>query len=209
MSISRREQFMAMVDNDTIMKADAIVLLQGDGHNRVTKTYELWEAGYAPIVVISGGAFNEAYGSFDCDGLRNKLMEFGVPADRIVVECLSENTYEQGKQVVKLAVESGWSTLILVASHYHQYRAYLTFLQAMKEGGKKLHIINIPARNLSWFRKEPWGQRLELLEEEFKKIERYGKQGHVVSFDEAIEYQKQKELRTYPSRKIEKVKDAI
>ena len=37
MSLSKREKFIALVDNDGLLKSDVIVLLEGDGYNRYQK----------------------------------------------------------------------------------------------------------------------------------------------------------------------------
>ena len=89
----------------------------------------------------------------------------------------------------------GWSTALLVASHYHQYRAYLTFLQAMQEHALDLCLVNAGARDLPWHRDEGWGRRIDLLETEFEKIEKYRRLGHVASFEEAVAYASRKEER--------------
>ena len=84
-----------------------------------------------------------------------------------------------------------------MASGFHQPRAFLTFLRAMKEAGLKIQIFNAPAKGLPWFKKTSLGKtRLELLEEEFAKIEKYAKEGHLVPLQEAINYQKWKEKQT-------------
>ena len=86
-----------------------------------------------------------------------------------------------------------WKKIILVASHEHQYRAYLTFLRQIIDSKSKIVLYNAPARDLKWFVDDGWGIRIDRLENEFNRIEKYLALGHLANFDEAIEYQKWKE----------------
>ena len=114
------------------------------------------------------------------------------PAD-IIIEENSQSTKEQAINIIELAKKSDWKKIILIASHYHQPRAFLTFLKAMRDAEVKLHIINAPARELSWFERNPWGRRFDLLDAEMEKIERY--KDDLASFKEGILHQQSKEAR--------------
>ena len=57
----------------------------------------------------------------------------------------------------------------------------------------KIALYNSPARNLEWFSASNWGVRIERLEQEFEKIEKYSQLGHLATFKQAINYQRWKE----------------
>ena len=116
-----------------------------------------------------------------------------MPESIIIHEDKSTNTREQAIEVVKMAVEKGWKKLALIASHEHQYRAYLTFLREVLDTGCGLIIYNAPVRNLNWFVDSGWGMRFDRLLAEFERIEKYSAKGHLANADEVIEYQKWKE----------------
>ncbi|MBI5221597.1 MAG: YdcF family protein, partial [Candidatus Magasanikbacteria bacterium] len=124
---------------------------------------------------------------------KKRLITKGVPSDKIILEENSTNTLEQAEQIIKMAQTQSWKRFFLVASHYHQPRAFLTFLKILKRSSKPIEIINAPCKDLDWFSENHWGSRINLLETEFKKITIYQKKGHVASYSEAIEYQKWKE----------------
>jgi len=188
-----REKLIVLVDNDCIKKADAIILLEGDGLNRYHKAVDLYQAGFADKIVFSGGITNQAYGSIPFSIIYPELINKGIPSTSIIHESTSQNTREQAIEVINLAKLNGWNKLILVASHYHQYRAYLTFLKEILDTNSNILLYNAPAVDLKWFEETGWGKRFDLLEDEFDRIEKYTELSHLVSYNEVIEYQKWKE----------------
>jgi uncharacterized SAM-binding protein YcdF (DUF218 family) len=193
MAISVREQFIILVDNEALKVSDAIILLEGDGTARVKRAAQLYHRKLANTIVFSGGIINLQYGSYPKEYILPELKKYGVPENVIVFENKSQNTREQAVEVLAMADNRNWKRLLLVASHYHQYRAFLTFLSVLKERNSDIEVINAPVRDLSWFSQEPWGSRIALAEKEFQKIEEYKGYGHIASFEEAIEYQRWKE----------------
>jgi uncharacterized SAM-binding protein YcdF (DUF218 family) len=191
--MTEREKFIVLVDNDKIEISDAIILLEGDGYNRIDTAVELYKNKYAPVIVFSGEIDNPDYGSYPSRKIMPALQKKGVAKKDILHEYRSQNTREQAIEVIKMAISKEWKRLILVASHYHQYRAFLTFLKVIKENNSDIKIYNVPARQLDWFVETGWGKRIELLQNEFNKIEQYYKNGHIATFSEALEYQKWKE----------------
>ena len=191
--ISNREKLIAIVNNDCLTKADAIILLEGDGFNRYKKAVELYKNGFAPKIVFSGNIIDKGYGSYPFDEIKPLLIHDGVSEKDLIYENKSVNTYEQALEIIKLSKEKNWKKIILVASHEHQYRAYLTFLRQIIDSKSKIVLYNAPARDLKWFVDDGWGIRIDRLENEFNRIEKYLALGHLANFDEAIEYQKWKE----------------
>lgn len=186
-------KLIAVVSNDWPRKSDVIVCLEGDGLNRAKKTIELFKEKWAKNIVVSGGYNNPPF-SIPAKDLAKFLIKKGIPQKRIILEENSQNTYEQSLEVMKLVKEKNWEKIILVASYFHQPRAYLTFLKTMKNLNLKIQIFNTSVRELPWFNKTSLGpNRFQLLELELKKINQYIKKGHLVAIREALEYQKWKE----------------
>jgi len=191
--LSEREKFIVLVSNDRLKVSDAIILLEGDGFSRVKKAIELFHNNWAPCIILSGGIVNHSYGSYHVRDLYPLLISGNIPGSSVIIEEKSQNTREQAIEIIALAKENHWKRLILVASHYHQFRAYLTFLKVMFDNGSDVEIINAPSNQLDWFNDEGWGKRYDLLVKEFEKIDEYIKSGHISTFVEAIEYQLWKE----------------
>lgn len=190
--MNAKEKFIAMISNEPLKKADAIVVLEGDGFYRLAKAKRLFNENWSKLIVISGGIDKKECGSFPVESMKEKLVG-AVSENCIILEKRSTNTHEQALEVINMALQNKWKRIILVASHYHQFRAFLTFLKVAQERDKELEIINAPARDLEWFAKNPWGSRFDLLDSEFEKIDTYQKKGLTATFQEAINYQKWKE----------------
>ncbi len=188
-----REKAIAIIDNDCIQKSDAIILLEGDGFYRCRKASSLFNQGLAKIIVFSGNITDYEYGSYPLSDVLPYILADGVPYEAILHENISLNTYEQAREVLKIAAAHNWKRLILVASHEHQYRAYLTFLRQVIDMNNQVILYNSPARNLGWFKDSGWGMRFDRLEKEFDRIDKYSQLGHLATYTEVIEYQKWKE----------------
>ena len=176
--ITDREMIMAIVDNDCLQPSDAIILLEGDGFNRFQKAADLYHQGIGKKVVFSGNIVNKEYGSYPFEEIKPFILK----------------TQQQAVEIVKMAIERGWKKLALVASHEHQYRAYLTFLRQVLDSKSNIVLYNAPVRNLNWFLDNGWGVRFDRLKGEFDRIEKYTALGHLANAEEVIEYQKWKEL---------------
>ena len=191
--ITDREIIMAIIDNDCFTKSDVAVLLEGDGFFRFQKAVDLYRQGLVKKIVFSGNVLDKDYGSFPFEEVKPRILECGVPECDLIYEDKSQQTKQQAQEVVKMALENGWKKLALVASHEHQYRAYLTFLREVLDTNSGLVLYNTPARHLNWFVDSGWGTRLERLSLEFDRIEKYLCLGHLANVTEVMEYQKWKE----------------
>lgn len=189
------EKFIALVDNDILQPSDAIILLEGDGLNRYQKAVELYNRNIATRIVFSGGITDYEYGSVPFSDILPYILKEGVPSEAIIHEDKSLNTREQAIEVIKLSILNGWKRLVLVASHEHQYRAYLTFLREVLDTKSGIIIYNAPVRNLGWFLDSSRGVRYEHLEQEFIRIDKYSSFGHLATYQEVIDYQRWKELQ--------------
>ena len=191
--ITDRETIMAIVDNDCLTESDVAILLEGDGFFRFEKAVDLYKKGIVHRILFSGNVIDEDYGSYPYDMIKPYIIQSGVPEKDLIHENKSRNTLEQAIEVLRLTSKYGWKKLALVASHEHQYRAYLTFLRQVLDTDSGIILYNSPARNLNWFIDSGWGTRFDRLVAEFDRIEKYSALGHLANVDEVVEYQKWKE----------------
>ena len=178
--------YSVLVSNDKLSKSDAIILLEGDYYNRVDETVSLFKKGLGKYIVVSGGVDDPKAGKIPALLLKKKLVGKKIPEGKIILEEKSQNTREQALEVMKVVEARKWKKIILVASHFHIFRAHLTFIKAMQENGLKLGIYSAPVRDLTWFKRDGQSRGIDLLREEYAKIEKYGT--HVASFEDGIKY---------------------
>ena len=191
--ITDREIIMAIVDNDCLKPSDAIILLEGDGFHRFQRAVNLYKKGYGKKIVFSGAIVQKEYGSYPFEEVKPFILKAGVPEEDLIHEDKSLQTQQQAVEVVKMAMKKGWKRLALVASHEHQYRAYLTFLRQVLDSKSGIILYNAPVRNLNWFVDSGWGMRFDRLKAEIERIEKYSAFGHLANAQEVVDYQQWKE----------------
>lgn len=154
---------------DELAPADAIVVISGgETALRVKEGVSLYQSGWAPLIIMSGAARDE--GIANAVSMKQMAINLGVPADSILVEPESINTFENATLVRKIIKEQKASQIILVTSPYHQRRASIVFHKALSE--LPVTIINHSALDSAW-RKNGWwmdGWARRLTTSELKKI---------------------------------------
>lgn len=123
--------------------ADTIVLLGGgtraalpprmfsemnEGGDRMVQAARLYHDGKAPLIVVSGG-YIEFLGSTtpEAQAMQELLELLGVPADAILQEDRSRNTYENAIYVRELLDASEANRILLVTSAMHMPRSLRIF----------------------------------------------------------------------------------
>ena len=88
---------------------------------RLDHAVELYEAGVAPTIVVTGGKregdrFTEAAASYEY------LRRAGVPEEAILREEQGDNTWSQLAATTRFLRERGVTSAVLVSDDYHAYR---------------------------------------------------------------------------------------
>jgi uncharacterized SAM-binding protein YcdF (DUF218 family) len=122
--------------------ADAIVLLGGasDGESRfgrgadlnhaadrLTTAAELYFAGKAPVILISGGA--EPGQLPEAELLADILQALQVPSSALLLEPNSRTTYDNALMSAEILSKAGYNHILLVTSGVHMRRAVALFQQ--------------------------------------------------------------------------------
>jgi uncharacterized SAM-binding protein YcdF (DUF218 family) len=105
--------------HNTLAKADWIVLLGGESGERVIGAAELYHAGVAPQIFVTGGG--------DCVMNVERLEMAGVPAAKIAHECSAQSTYQNAIFTRAALNASNPQKVVLVTSWFHTRRALWTF----------------------------------------------------------------------------------
>jgi len=125
-------------------QADAIIVLGGgigaptaktvygelySGADRGWHAARCFHAGKAPVILFSGAG--------EAPGMKQFLIDLGVPPPKIILEAESKNTYENGLFVRDRLKAMKAKRVILVTSAWHLRRSVMTF--------KKMGVEVIPA----------------------------------------------------------------
>lgn len=96
--------------------------------DRVWFAAQLYHAGRAPLVILSGGRLDEgeAIGS-EAASMARFIEDLGVPADALALEEASRNTWENALFTASLLRERGIDDVLLVTSAMHMRRAAALF----------------------------------------------------------------------------------
>lgn len=143
LTLARSLEWQNIPENPT-PSADVMVLLGGGTESpdfprpmtevngagdRVLYAGQLFEAGAAPMILVSGGNlnFNTTRGSTPAEEMINLLELTGVPKNAIWCQESSQNTYEDAKYSAEILEEKGITTIILITSAMHMPRAKALF----------------------------------------------------------------------------------
>lgn len=138
--------------------ADLIVVLgsrvYSDGtvsavlEDRIHTGAELFHAGFAPRVLMSGGPGDGAID--EAEAMPDHAVALGIPADRILLDHSGWNTKSTASNTVQLCRERGWKRVLAVSQFYHLPRVKLSF---HREG---MDVYTVPAEVRYQLRKLPF-----------------------------------------------------
>ena len=121
------------------MKSVDVIWALGSHDLRVAdRVAELYHAGHAPLVVMSGGLGNFTDGVFDkpeADLFAERAIELGVPSESILIENKSTNTGENVQFSRDLLTKKGFQVekVIAVQKPYMERRTFATISQQWPE----------------------------------------------------------------------------
>jgi uncharacterized SAM-binding protein YcdF (DUF218 family) len=113
-------------------RGEVLVVLGGEKTFRPARALELYRAGAAGSILITGAG--------DWDEVRLYLEGNGVPASAIEVEKVSRNTKQNAEFTVRLLRARGVKRAVLVTSWFHSRRALACF----RHYGPELEYVSAP-----------------------------------------------------------------
>lgn len=119
-----------LIAQDALHPADAIVVIGGDHKpDRIAHAVNLYEQGYAPVVILSAGTMVWEGGEqiAEAEVLRRQAIALGLPPQAILMETESQDTLQNAQFTRKLSEEYAFDSLLLVTSPYHSRRARYLF----------------------------------------------------------------------------------
>lgn len=139
----RLEQRYPYLQAQQVPAAQAIIVLGGhtaeNRHNwfepfdprhsmsRVERAAELYQAGRAPLIIVSGAAYDG--GTSEAQGMARRLQQLGVPDKAIYLEESSHTTRENALYSSQFLHQLGIENGLLVTSALHMPRSMATFMR--------------------------------------------------------------------------------
>ena len=101
----------------------------GSGADRYVQSLELFYRKKAKHIIVSSGSGSLVYTDVkEADLLRDQMIRIGVPADRVISENQSRNTYENARNTAEILRKSDFKPpYLLVTSAFHMRRSLLCF----------------------------------------------------------------------------------
>lgn len=131
-----------LIVRDRLERADVIIVLSGGrGDERVRQAAELYQQGYAPLVLLSGG--EEMAGISVPEMLRRQALALGIPPEALLSEPDSTSTAEQARFLRPLLEPRGIRRAIIVTSSYHSRRTRYLFRKGFLGSGIDLRIYPV------------------------------------------------------------------
>lgn len=141
--IAKWERRFAPITVSASVSADAAIVLGGtlvgpvapsveenlgEGVDRVLRASRLYKSGKVERIIVSGGNLPWLRVPVpEAEVMKKLLIEWGVPADAILVEGKSRNTRENAVNVKKMLVDQHVESVLLVNSALHMPRAMRVF----------------------------------------------------------------------------------
>ena len=147
-----------------VQQADAIVIMGGEGAERIFRALELFKKSMAPSIIVAG--------SGDCLLIRDRLMLAGVPSSSITLESKSESTKENAELAARLLKAQGARKVIIVTSWFHSRRA----LSCFRFFAPEIVFFSAPAYHGLRMPSKPSVSEAIFIFEEYFKIIRYAVQ---------------------------------
>jgi uncharacterized SAM-binding protein YcdF (DUF218 family) len=131
-------------------KADALVVLAGGNTGRWLEAADLYREGYARHLLLSPGYPDPVGDQLRRDGIRypseaevmrDVYSQLGVPASAIeIMPAGFDNTADEAAGARRMALERGWTSVVVVTAKYHTRRALYAFEREFAGSGITVQV---------------------------------------------------------------------
>ena len=138
-------------------EADAIVVLGGGSGDRVARSLQLLEAGYAPQLVLTGATPDGVAGTPGVHEIQDARADFllrnKVQPDKIHYVFPSSNSWQEAHSTLELMQDMGWSRVIVVSDPPHMLRLAYTWRRAFRSHSQSFILV---ATEPAWWNPVLW-----------------------------------------------------
>ena len=108
---------------------------------RLNKSYELFQAGLAPIIIVSGGIGKEGFD--EAEIMATYLIEKGISKERIIRDNQGITTYASALNSRSIMNQNNTHSIIVVSQYFHLLRSKIAF--------EKMGIQQVSLEHAGWF----------------------------------------------------------
>ena len=168
-----------LTPNNEKHKSDAIVVASAGVHRsgaptpgsalRAYAAAKLYLEGVAPLVIITGGVTKPYLPPVNIKGMAIILQGMGVPADNIIIENRSADTYRNGIETTKILNRLKLKTVLLVSHDYHLFRLVSVFKKLGFEAYAYAANQSYRKERILWWRYFDWANfnRIQTISHEY------------------------------------------
>ncbi len=143
-------------------KADLIVTLGGGIGERDQMAVDLYKAGYAKKILLTGmGGFVDSGKGFYQSPRSLFLLKQGIPAETLLFDGLSVNTHQEALNLAILLTAHHWHSALVVSDPPHLRRLDFCLSPVFKKAGLSYRLIasSVPTWQADrWWQEERWRQ---------------------------------------------------
>ena len=92
---------------------------------RVLAGVKLFKEGWGKYIILTGASAHNIY--VEANVMAQEALRQGVPDNRLILEPLAQNTYQNAFNSVEIMNHYGWTSAIVVTSYAHARRSNLIF----------------------------------------------------------------------------------
>lgn len=149
-----------LIKEDSLQKADALVVLSGSAFERGNKGAELLQNGYAKKIICPGGNLDLNYlilfgdSIYECDITKKKILQSGVSDSVVVCVYNGTSTLEEAQAVKAYCLQQKLKSIIVVSSYFHTARVKRVYAKIF--AGSDIKIIVRGAKSVHYDENQWW-----------------------------------------------------
>lgn len=128
-----RSVYDALAQTDELRPADAIFVFGAPSNARIDMAVEIYDAGYAPKIAISGCGPNwqEGVDGTEAERMADRARQLGVPDEAFIIEKVAPTIPDNAKRTIDLfeATDFQPKSLIIVSSAFVMLRSYIEWMK--------------------------------------------------------------------------------
>ena len=149
-----------LINEDSLQKADALVVLSGSAFERGNKGAELLQNDFAKKIICPGGNIDLNYlilfgdSIYECDITKKKILQSGVSDSSVVCIYNGTSTQEEALAVKEYCKIHQLTSIIVVSTYFHTARVKRVYSKVFAGAG--ITIIIRGAKSVHYDENQWW-----------------------------------------------------